>query len=248
MALPVRLHARQLERAIAQTAKIECKRVYLPVRAPWLETFEAEIATPDVQLLRPGRFHGAVPLPFDPVGCGRAPGAAVLTAAPHSLAGAPGAVRRHTASLATIAKRWPSAGNSSHAGLIASMRRARPPPIALATPVAPPWWSDPKRPPRRCQGNAGFAHEAKRRLPSGDLRRKSVPSAQATSPPHYAGGRVIKSVFVGSASATVSGKSKLVANTSGGFEASHALRSWEGIVTFAKNSGFWTGPLPTWVL
>jgi phage terminase large subunit-like protein len=45
MSLPVRLHARQLERAITQTAKIECKRVYLPVSAPWLETFEAEIAS-----------------------------------------------------------------------------------------------------------------------------------------------------------------------------------------------------------
>jgi hypothetical protein len=44
MALPVRLHTRQLERAIAQTAKIEPKRVYLPVSALCLETFEAEIA------------------------------------------------------------------------------------------------------------------------------------------------------------------------------------------------------------
>ena len=40
------------------------------------------------------------------------------------------------------------------------------------------------------------------------------------------GGRAIKSVSLGSASATVRGRPKLVANTSGGFEASHALRSW----------------------
>jgi hypothetical protein len=30
----------------------------------------------------------------------------------------------------------------------------------------------------RCQGNAGFAHEAKRRLSSGDLRRKGAPLRQ----------------------------------------------------------------------
>lgn len=35
----------KLERAIAQTPKIERKRVYLPVAAPWLETFEAEVAS-----------------------------------------------------------------------------------------------------------------------------------------------------------------------------------------------------------
>ena len=34
----------KVERAIAQTPKIERKRVYLPVAAPWLETFEAEVA------------------------------------------------------------------------------------------------------------------------------------------------------------------------------------------------------------
>ena len=35
----------KVERAIEQTPKIERKRVYLPVSAPWLETFEAEVAT-----------------------------------------------------------------------------------------------------------------------------------------------------------------------------------------------------------
>ena len=35
----------KLERAIAQTPKIERKRVHLPVSAPWLETFESEVAT-----------------------------------------------------------------------------------------------------------------------------------------------------------------------------------------------------------
>jgi predicted phage terminase large subunit-like protein len=35
----------KVERALAQTPKIERKRVYLPVSAPWLETFEAEVAT-----------------------------------------------------------------------------------------------------------------------------------------------------------------------------------------------------------
>lgn len=35
----------KVERALAQTPKIERKRVYLPVGAPWLETFEAEVAT-----------------------------------------------------------------------------------------------------------------------------------------------------------------------------------------------------------
>ena len=44
---------------------------------------------------------------------------------------------------------------------------------------------------------------------------------------HYAGGRAIKSLSLGSASATVRGRPKLAANTSGGFEATHALRSWE---------------------
>jgi len=35
----------KLERAMAQTPKIERRRVYLPVSAPWLEAFEAELAT-----------------------------------------------------------------------------------------------------------------------------------------------------------------------------------------------------------
>ena len=35
----------KLERAMAQTPKIERKRVYLPLSAPWLETFENEIAS-----------------------------------------------------------------------------------------------------------------------------------------------------------------------------------------------------------
>ena len=35
----------KVERAIAQTPKIERKRVYLPMSAPWLETFESEVAT-----------------------------------------------------------------------------------------------------------------------------------------------------------------------------------------------------------
>ena len=35
----------KVERAIAQTPKIERKRIYLPVKAPWLETFEAEAAS-----------------------------------------------------------------------------------------------------------------------------------------------------------------------------------------------------------
>jgi predicted phage terminase large subunit-like protein len=35
----------KVERAIAQTPKIERKRVYLPKNAPWLETFEAEVAS-----------------------------------------------------------------------------------------------------------------------------------------------------------------------------------------------------------
>ena len=34
----------KIERAIAQTPKIERKRVYLPTTAPWLATFEAEVA------------------------------------------------------------------------------------------------------------------------------------------------------------------------------------------------------------
>jgi phage terminase large subunit-like protein len=34
----------KVERAIAQTPKIERKRVYLPMSAPWLETFESEVA------------------------------------------------------------------------------------------------------------------------------------------------------------------------------------------------------------
>jgi|HubBroStandDraft_2_1064218.scaffolds.fasta_scaffold100703_1 hypothetical protein len=39
--------------------------------------------------------------------------------------------------------------------------------------------------------------------------------------------RAIKSLSLGSASATVRGRPRLAANTSGGFEATHALRSWE---------------------
>src|SRR5438105_12160870 len=35
----------KVERAIAQTPKIERKRVYLPASAPWLETFQSEVAT-----------------------------------------------------------------------------------------------------------------------------------------------------------------------------------------------------------
>jgi predicted phage terminase large subunit-like protein len=35
----------KVERATSQTPKIERKRVYLPVSAPWLETFESEVAT-----------------------------------------------------------------------------------------------------------------------------------------------------------------------------------------------------------
>ena len=50
---------------------------------------------------------------------------------------------------------------------------------------------------------------------------------QVRSRQHYAGGRAIKSRSLGSASATVRGRPKLAANTSGGFEATHALRSWE---------------------
>ena len=34
----------KVERAIAQTPKIERKRVYLPISAPWLEAFESEVA------------------------------------------------------------------------------------------------------------------------------------------------------------------------------------------------------------
>ena len=45
MALPLRPYPRQGRRAIAQTPTIERKRVYLPVSAPWLETFEAEVAS-----------------------------------------------------------------------------------------------------------------------------------------------------------------------------------------------------------
>jgi hypothetical protein len=44
---------------------------------------------------------------------------------------------------------------------------------------------------------------------------------------NYAGDRAIKRVSFGSPSATVRGRPKLAANTSGGFEATHALRSWE---------------------
>jgi predicted phage terminase large subunit-like protein len=41
---PVEPKLGKVERAIVQTPKIERERVYLPVSAPWLETFEAEIA------------------------------------------------------------------------------------------------------------------------------------------------------------------------------------------------------------
>jgi len=34
----------KVERAIAQTPKIERRHVYLPEEAPWLPTFEAEVA------------------------------------------------------------------------------------------------------------------------------------------------------------------------------------------------------------
>jgi hypothetical protein len=64
------------------------------------------------------------------------------------------------------------------------------------------------------------------RQPMGERLREGGRPACAEAP-HYAGGRAIKSGSLGSASATVSGRPKLLANTSGGFEASHALRSWE---------------------
>ena len=52
----------KVERAIAQTPKIERKRVYLPVSAPWLETFEfGGRCVSDVKIRRPGRFYGAIP-------------------------------------------------------------------------------------------------------------------------------------------------------------------------------------------
>jgi hypothetical protein len=60
----------------------------------------------------------------------------------------------------------------------------------------------------------------------GDHPALAAFSISLVKPPHYAGGRAIKSVSLGSASATVHGRPKLAANTSGGFEASHALRSW----------------------
>lgn len=41
---PVEPSLGKVERALAETPKIERKRVYLPVSAPWLETFENEIA------------------------------------------------------------------------------------------------------------------------------------------------------------------------------------------------------------
>jgi predicted phage terminase large subunit-like protein len=41
---PVQPQLGKVERALAQTPKIERKRVYLPLTAPWLETFENEIA------------------------------------------------------------------------------------------------------------------------------------------------------------------------------------------------------------
>ena len=98
---------------------------------------------PDVQMLRPGRFHGAVPLsarpshPLDdrPVGGARAPGAAVLIA---SLLRAPD---RGGAALLTANRKWPpSGGNCGHATRPpdqAHTARYRPPPIASAATVAP---------------------------------------------------------------------------------------------------------------
>lgn len=41
---PVDPRLGKVERALAQTPKIERKRVFLPISAPWLETFEIEIA------------------------------------------------------------------------------------------------------------------------------------------------------------------------------------------------------------
>jgi predicted phage terminase large subunit-like protein len=41
---PVEPRLGKVERALAQTPKIERKRVFLPISAPWLETFENEIA------------------------------------------------------------------------------------------------------------------------------------------------------------------------------------------------------------
>jgi hypothetical protein len=61
-------------------------------------------------------------------------------------------------------------------------------------------------------------------------KRSGGHESGSTSPlvePRYAEGRAIKSASLGSSSATVRGRPKLAANTSGGFEASHALRSWE---------------------
>ena len=52
----------KVERAIAQTPKIERKRVYLPVSAPWLETFESEVATfPMSKYADQVELDGAIP-------------------------------------------------------------------------------------------------------------------------------------------------------------------------------------------
>ena len=52
----------KVERAIAQTPKIERKRVYLPVSAPWLETFESEVATfPMSKFADQVELYGAIP-------------------------------------------------------------------------------------------------------------------------------------------------------------------------------------------
>ncbi len=78
----------KVERAIAQTPKIERKRVYLPVSAPWLETFESEVATfPMSKYADQVELHGAIsalarrpyPLDHEPHGLPGLSRAAVLT-------------------------------------------------------------------------------------------------------------------------------------------------------------------------
>jgi hypothetical protein len=153
---PVRLRARQLERAIAPTAKIERKRVYLPVSPPRLETFEAEIASFLMSKYSTRSIPWCSSSTCSTIAIG-GPWTCRLRASTGSsrfdrrasLLGKRSRSRGASQCLPCCAKRSPSAGNSSHTGLIASMRRARPPPITHATSVAPPWWSDPKRPPRR---------------------------------------------------------------------------------------------------
>jgi hypothetical protein len=106
---------------------------------------------PDVQILRPGRFHGAVPLPArpsqslddGPVGGGRTPGAAVLIAA-SLLSGRSQIRRRHTApcyrQAAAVRRRMRS---RQAPPLSDGPVWSHPLPIALATPVAPLQWPDP---------------------------------------------------------------------------------------------------------